>query len=106
MDNPEALFHQIAKLLTDQDPQVEIGKMMSSPGIKYRDKVFAFYHNEMMGFLPGPNFDPIKAGVLNAKPLSPFKTKPPLKGWFLIRKEESNQWEYLATRALEFTQKL
>ena len=60
----------------------------------------------MMGFRPGPNFDPLIAGILKAKLLSPFKTKPPLMGWFLIEKEESDQWEYLATRLPEFTETL
>lgn len=85
------------------DPEIYLGKMMSSPGLKYRDKVFAFYKNGEMGFRLGPKFDPDKFGLTNAKPLSPFKTKPPLRGWYIIEKNESNLWDTLATMALDYT---
>ncbi len=59
-----------------------------------------------MGFRLGPNFNPEKMGIKNAKPLSPFKKKPPLKGWFIVEKYESNSWDVLVEMALEFTKTL
>lgn len=91
---------------SSSDPDVILGKMMSSPGLKYRDKVFAFYHKQEMGFRMGPKFDPQKFGLKNAKPLSPFKTKPPLKGWFIVEAAESTSWELLAQMALDYTRSL
>ena len=96
------LFNSIAEKLS-RDPDVHLGKMMSAPGLKFKDKVFAFFHKNSMGFRLGPNFNPEKMGISNAKPLSPFKKKPPLKGWFIIEHYESDDWELLSELALEFT---
>lgn len=106
MSQPEKLFDTLVTKYSSVDPDVHLGKMMSSPGLKFKDKVFSFYHKETMGFRLGPNFDPEKMGVKNAKPLSPFKKKPPLKGWFIIEKYESNSWDVLTEMALEFTKTL
>jgi hypothetical protein len=35
--------------------------------------------------------------------LSPFKTKPALKGWFYVDNSESKFWLELAKKALDFT---
>ncbi len=102
--NPQ--YNSIVQMLTRQYPQVKMGKMMSSEAVKVNDKVFAFYHKGSMGFRLGANFDTQKFGVLSAKPLSPFKTKPPLKGWYMVFETESNQWEILAQMAFEYTQTL
>jgi hypothetical protein len=106
MKSTEAQFMNLVRKYSSSHPDVILGKMMSSPGLKYRDKVFAFFHKGEMGFRLGPEFDPVKFGVLNAKPLSPFKTKPPLKGWYLVAAEESNSWDILAEMAMDFTVKL
>ena len=106
MSLAEAKFMNIVHRLSNSDENVHLGKMMSSPGLKFKDKVFAFYHKESMGFRLGENFSPEKYGVDRHRPLSPFKTKPPLKGWFIIDKEENNSWELLADLALDFTKTL
>ena len=103
MNQPDALFETISSKLSSKYPGVSIGKMMSSPGLKFQDKVFAFYHNKSMGFRLGASFDPEKFGLKNFKPLSPFKKKPPLKGWFIIDNLESDVWELLSEKALDFT---
>lgn len=103
MSNPKAQFMAIVDQMTTANQDVVLGKMMSSSGLKYKDKVFAFYSKEEMGFRLGPDFDPDKFGLTSARPLSPFKTKPPLKGWFMIDESESNRWQTLASLALEYT---
>ena len=104
MDAAATKFLSLSEKFTSADPDVIPGKiMMSSPGLKYRDKVFAFQHKNEMGFRLGPLFDPVKFGLLQVKPLSPFKSKPPLKGWFMVDEIESEQWELLGSMALEFT---
>jgi hypothetical protein len=82
---------------------VILGKMMSAPALKYRNKVFAFYYKKEMGFRLGPKFDPEKFGLKIAKPLSPFKTKPPLEGWFVIEAGDSRVWGILTEKALIYT---
>ncbi|MCK5277867.1 MAG: hypothetical protein KAK04_05000 [Cyclobacteriaceae bacterium] len=106
MYQPEKQFNSIVSKFTSLDQDVHLGKMMSSPGLKYKDKLFAFYHKETMGFRLGPNFNPEKIGLKNAKPLSPFKKKPPLKGWVIIEQYESDTWEMLTEMSLEYTKTL
>ena len=105
MNQSSEVFNSIVEKLS-RDPDVHLGKMMSAPGLKFKSKVFAFFHKDEMGFRLGPNFNPEKMGISNAKPLSPFKKKPPLKGWFIIEHYESDTWELLSELALEFTKTL
>lgn len=79
---------------------------MSSPGLKCNNKVFAFHHKKEMGFRLGPSFDPVDFGLQTARPLSPFKTKPPLKGWYMVHESERSHWQKLIEIALEFTRTL
>jgi hypothetical protein len=106
MLSTEAQFINLANKFSSSYPDIIPGKMMSSPGLKYKDKVFAFFYKEAMGFRLGPQFNPVQFGLLNAKPLSPFKTKPPLKGWYIVGAEESKFWEKLSEMALDFTMTL
>ncbi|NNE27285.1 MAG: hypothetical protein HKN09_10615 [Saprospiraceae bacterium] len=102
----EARFHTIAQAFVAQHEGVILAKMMSSPGLKFNDKVFAFYHKDKMGFRLGTQFNLEANGIANAEPLSPFKTKPPLKGWFMIDVVEADLWPLLTEEALKFTQSL
>ena len=80
--------------------------MMSSPALKYNDKVFAFFYNRQMCFRLRQNFDPKILKIKKFKLLNPFKTKGPLKGWYVIAKAESGKWKTLTQKALEFTKQL
>lgn len=106
MSVAEAQFMTIVQRVTNLNDDVHLGKMMSSPGLKVNDKVFSFFHDDSMCFRLGPHFEAQKFGVMNTRPLSPFKTKPPLKGWYFVDQDESQTWEMLADMALDFTRKL
>jgi hypothetical protein len=99
-------FDSIAEMLVLMHQDVERGKMMSSPGIKCGGKVFAFLCKDGMGFRLGPEFDPDGFGLKSHMPLSPFKTKPPLKGWFVVPDSENDRWYALSSEALAFTRTL
>lgn len=101
MEKEQTLFRQIAEKLESENKDVFLGKMMSSPGIKYQNKVFAFYHDQEMIFKLGKDFEPESAGVKNYSFLSPFKNKPPMAGWFKISYADSDKWESLARKALQ-----
>ena len=103
---PEEIFDQICKKFTDNYPDVKKGEMMSAPGLKYRNKIFTFFHNNAMCFRVGAKFDLWSFGITNPKPLTPFKTKPPLKGWYYIENNESKFWDDLNEEAMKFTQLL
>lgn len=101
-----SLYLHLAQNILDQHHDVVEGNMMSSPGLKCNNKVFVFHYKEEMGFRLGPGFTPDEFGLRSARPLSPFRTKPPLKDWFMVHDSERGQWERLTILALEFTRTL
>ena len=94
------LFEEITERLRRENRGVTPGPMMSSPGIRWNKKVFAFYYSEQMVFRLGKEFDPPTAGIKNWKPLNPFKNKGPLPGWFVLPYSEKSRWNDLADQAL------
>ena len=101
MDKEQALFEKISEKLSGKHRHVAPGKMMSAPGIRYKNKVFAFYAKKEMIFRLGKAFRPEDFNIKSFSLLSPFKSKPPLAGWFQIPYAENRKWEKLARRALD-----
>jgi hypothetical protein len=99
MDKEETLFNKIADSLS-KDHHITKGKMMSAPGINYKNKVFAFYYNKEMIFRLGSGFDPKEYNLKKCRRLNPFKNKAPMKNWFQIPYSENLRWEQLAKYAL------
>jgi hypothetical protein len=97
----EIFFQSIAESLTQKLPDVSWGKMMSSPGIKYKDKLFAFYYDKTMVLRLGRAFKLESVGITDYSLLAPFKTKPPLLDWFRITTADQARWEELATIAYQ-----
>ncbi len=64
-------FYRIFDLLSKKEPDISIGKMMSSPGIK------------------------------NPEYLSPFKSKPPMTGWICLSYSDEKKWDEFAEIALD-----
>jgi len=58
MIKKEKLFYSISDSSITENIDMTLGKMMSSPGIKYKNKVFAFYYKDRMVFCLGKDFDP------------------------------------------------
>ena len=100
MDKEEILFNKIADSLS-KDHHITKGKMMSAPGIKYKNKIFAFYYNKEMIFRLGSDFDPKEHNVKNWRLFNPFKNKAPMKNWFQIPYSEKLRWGKLAKEALK-----
>jgi TfoX/Sxy family transcriptional regulator of competence genes len=96
------LFDKIADEVSVKFPDVSIGKMMSSPGIKMGKKVFAFYYDDNMVFKLGKNYDHSKLKLKEIRFLNPFKNKAPMTAWIVVDKEYSDQWETLTITALEY----
>lgn len=99
MVEPEAIFYKLVEKLTKED-EVSLGKMMSSPGLQFKKKNFAFYFKERMCFKLGKEFNIDAAGVSSWEHLSPFKTKPPLTAWYFIGYEDKHLWSTFAEQAL------
>ena len=100
-DTARQTFETIIAILTQERADVAPGKMMSSPGVTLRGKVFAFFDRGEMVFRLGKGVDPASLGITSYRPLSPFKNKPPLAGWFYVAASERQHWERLARTALE-----
>lgn len=97
---PEATYESIVAAFAHKE-EIAPGKMMSSPALKYKGKVFAFFYKESMGFKLGKDFQPDSMGLNEWELLSPFKNKPPMKAWFIVPFSESGRWQELCTMALE-----
>ncbi len=100
MTDTQSLFETIVTKFEKNHEGVAAGKMMSSPALKYKGKVFAFFYKEEMGFKLGKDFEPDTYGLKEWNYLSPFKNKPPMKAWFVISETEQNKWEDLTLIAL------
>jgi hypothetical protein len=95
------VFEGIVARMTAEHEGVAPGRMRARKAITYKGKVFAFYGGDgEMGFRLGKAFDPDAAGLVDWRYLSPFKTKPPLKGWIWVKSAQSERWSALAEQAL------
>ncbi|OLS21465.1 MAG: hypothetical protein HeimC2_33570 [Candidatus Heimdallarchaeota archaeon LC_2] len=98
--NDEVIFQEIIYKLSTSNKHVSEGNMMSSPGIKYKTKVFAFYHKKSMIFKLGKGYDITGLGVKKYKFLNPFRNKPPMTAWFEVSATEVHKWSDLAEIAM------
>ncbi|MEM6455829.1 MAG: hypothetical protein AAF772_12095 [Acidobacteriota bacterium] len=101
MDSEETLYRSIAERMASAHDDVSEGRMMSRPAIQYKSKVFAFYRKQQMVFKLGVDYAPEDDGIDTWSPLAPFKTKPPLKGWYQIPPQYEARWPELAERAMQ-----
>lgn len=101
VDKEALFFIGLAETLATEHEDVAWGKMMSSPGIKYKDKFFAFYYDKTAVFRFGRDFQPESVGIHEYTLLAPFKTKPPLRDWFRIPATVQDRWEELAMIAYQ-----
>jgi len=97
----EKRFFQLVKTHTKRQ-NVELGKMMSSPGIRYKKKNYAYFQNEKVGFKLGKDFDIDAYNISSWEYLSPFKTKPSLKTWYIIEYENEHVWDKFADLAYDY----
>ncbi len=97
----ESLFKEIAEKILQKHEGTHMGKMMSAEGIQWNKKNFACYYQEAMIFKLGKDFNPESYGLTDWHFLSPFKTKPPMKAWFVIGPKDKDQWWVLTELALQ-----
>lgn len=100
MDEEQILFEKISGTLSRENESISPGPMMSSPGIRYKNKVFAFYNQSDMIFKLGVDFEPESMEIKDYSLLSPFKNKAPMAAWFQIPFSEAEKWEPLAKLAM------
>ena len=100
MEKEQELFEKIGLQLSKKYRLVKVGKMMSSPGLSFKKKFFAFYYKQEITLKLGKDFVPENHGIKNWKYLNPFKTKAAMKNWFQFPYSEKKNWEKLAIKAM------
>lgn len=94
-------FKEIRELFCLKHPEVTEGKMMSSPAIHYKNKVFAFFSKkDKMVFKLGKDHH-LEKQDFEFSEFNPFKTKKPLSGWYEVDFKYREKWVELAKMALE-----
>lgn len=101
MEKAYTLFLRIVDEMVNEHESVSLGKMMSSPALRYKNRVFAFYHNNEMIFRLGKEFHPETFKLKKYSILNPFRNKAPMYGWFQVPFMESRKWKKLAALALD-----
>ncbi|HZD34854.1 MAG TPA: hypothetical protein VE130_06585 [Nitrososphaeraceae archaeon] len=96
-----AVFLKIGEEMAAKYSSVSFGKMMSSPALRYKSRVFAFYHNNEMIFRLGREFSPKIFNLKKCFVLNPFKNKAPMYSWFQVPFVENKKWKKLAEYALK-----
>lgn len=94
-------FNKLVKKESQRN-YVKLGKMMSAPGIRYKDKNYAFFFKEKVGFKLGKEFNIDGYELSQWEHLSPFKTKPPLTAWYIIGVDDVHVWEEFAALAFDY----
>jgi hypothetical protein len=95
-----AEFQAIAERLAAEVEGVASGRMMSSPGMRYGEKYFAFFQQGSVVFRLGRGYDLAAHGVTDYHLLAPYKTRPPLADWFVVPPAHLDAWDALARAAL------
>jgi len=95
------VFESVVARMTAEHDGVGPGRMMSCAAVSYKGKVFAFLSagGEMV-FRLGKEFDAEAAELVDWSYLSPFKTKPPMRGWICVSTAQLERWSGLAEEAL------
>ncbi len=100
MHPEEQEFYRLVEKFSAEHQEIEQGKMMGSPAIVYRGKVFAFLSRQNnMVFKLGKSCDP-SSYSFEMKEFNPFKNKGPLSGWYEVSFSASQHWEALTREAL------
>lgn len=104
MEAQTRTFETIRDELINEHAEVTAGPMMSSPGIKYNGKVFAFLSKSGgMVFKLGKDFNHDDQDF-EVTPFNPFKNKGPLAGWFEVSFDLHHLWKPLTEEALKLIQ--
>ena len=103
-DDGAEIYEKLAEALVATEPDVDHGRMMSSPAVTVGGKVFAFLAGTKkfpgMGFRLGRDFDVTGLPDGSWTYLAPFRTKPPMRDWVLVAPDRSDLWPKLAQTAL------
>ncbi|MEM1339418.1 MAG: hypothetical protein AAF634_05765 [Bacteroidota bacterium] len=94
-----AYFQNICQTLCDNYAEVTEGKMMRSPAIHYRGKVFAFLSRKQKLVIKLGKFFPLDTLEVKVCEFNPFTTKSALPGWYEVDFGVKDAWPSMAKLA-------
>ncbi len=86
-----------------EEADVARGTMMRRPALLAADKTFVFWarlHGPGIG-LRIQSVDPASLGLIDWRPLLPFRGKAPMKGWIVVGPADHDRWVAVARAALQ-----
>jgi TfoX/Sxy family transcriptional regulator of competence genes len=93
-------FHEICARLLAADPDIELKRAFSSPGLRFKDKIFAMHvRGDLVVKLPPGRCEQLAADGA----ARPFRIgQRVMREWVVIGPEREFEWDALADEALAF----
>jgi TfoX/Sxy family transcriptional regulator of competence genes len=103
-DEDDGAFREVCERLLAQDPDIDLKRAFSSPGLRYRDKIFAMHvRGDLVVKLPEGRCDELASDG----GAQPFRTGGrEMREWVVIGPEREFEWDALADEALAFARTL
>jgi hypothetical protein len=103
-DDEDETFHAITERLVAADPDVELKQAFSSPGLRYKDKIFAMHvRGDLVVKLPSGRCEELGSDGL----ARPFRIgQRVMREWVVIGPEREFEWDGLADEALAFARQV
>jgi TfoX/Sxy family transcriptional regulator of competence genes len=100
MGEDDDRFREISERLLSADPEVELKQAFSSPGLRFRDRVFAMHvRDDLVVKLPTGRCEEI-ASDGGAKPFRIGQRA--MREWVAVSLDREFEWDALADEALTF----
>jgi hypothetical protein len=99
-DDDDQTFRAITERLLGSDPDIELKHAFSSPGLRFRDRIFAMHiHGDLVVKLP-----PGRCEQLDSDGAArPFRVgQRIMREWVVVGPEREFEWDALADEALDF----
>jgi TfoX/Sxy family transcriptional regulator of competence genes len=98
------IFLEICQRLLAADPDVELKQAFSSPGLRYRDRIFAMHvRGDLVVKLPTVRCEEVAADG-GARPFRVGQRV--MREWVVIGPERDFEWDALADEALAFARQI
>jgi hypothetical protein len=104
MADGDDAFREISERLLAADREIELKRAFSSPGLRFKDKIFAMHvRGDLVVKLP-----PGRCEELNSDGrAAPFRIGArTMREWVAVGPEREFEWDALADEALAFAQRL
>jgi hypothetical protein len=100
-DADDDRFREIIERLLAADPEIELKHAFSSPGLRYRDRIFAMHvRTDLVLKLPPGRCEELAADGGGAKPFRIGQRV--MREWVAVGTEREFEWDALADEALAF----